>query len=300
MAFDQNKPAASASLTSADVRSNFAHLKNAINKEHGWDDANPANTTHRLDQINAVVTGSTVPNWQGNPSVFGAPSSGSVLTQVTGIPAGTYSIQALVQALVAKSHTHGSQGMTTTNCNCNCDCTCNCDSCFVAGSKVLMADWTWKNIEDVQIGDNVIGVDGKSNTVTAFVRGYTNKMGKLDSIGLDPLYFTISHNFWVQYGDKQVWGSNDKALHLTADHDAMLYDSYDIKGMTLPYATIHGWTNTVVQEVENIKPTKVYNFKVSGSHSYIVNGYIVSGCACEYNDFDWSAIDWKGLENVAN
>ncbi|MDF2927886.1 MAG: hypothetical protein K0Q75_124 [Anaerospora sp.] len=298
MAFDQNKPANNGTLASVDMRNNFTHIKNAVDKEHVWDDADPANTTHRLDQIKATVTASTVPNWQGNPSVFEGPASGSVLTQVTGIPAGTYSIQALIQALVTKSHTHGNQSMAVTNCN----CTCNCDgSCFVAGSKVLMDDWTWKNIEDVQIGDKVIGIDGKSNIVTAFVQGYTTKMGKLDSIGLDDLYFTISHNFWVQYGDKlQVWGSNDKALHLTSAHDAMVYDSYDIKGMALPYATIYGWNNTRVQEVGNVKPTKVFNFKVSGSHSYIVNGYVVSGCACEYNDFDWSVIDWRGLKGVAN
>lgn len=43
-----------------------------------------------------------------------------------GIPAGTYTIQGLLQALVDRSHrhtTHSVQGYNTdTNCNCNCDC----------------------------------------------------------------------------------------------------------------------------------------------------------------------------------
>ncbi len=300
MAFDQNKPANNGTMASVDMRNNFIHIKNAVDKEHVWDDANPANTTHRLDQIKGTVTGFTQKDTASGGFDYqtGTGNTYSLITHsVNGVAANTYTLQSLLQELVNRSHQHIIEKHFY---NCNCDCNCDCNSCFVAGSKVLMADWTWKNIEDVEIGDKVIGIDGKSNTVTAFVRGYTTKMGKLDSIGLDALYFTISHNFWVQYSDEQVWGSNDKALHLTSVHDAMLYDSFDIKDMTLPYATIYGWNNTRVQEIGNVKPTKVFNFKVSGSHSYIVNGYVVSGCACEYNDFDWSAIDWKGLENVAN
>lgn len=47
------------------------------------------------------------------------------LTQVTGVAAGTYTLSAVVQALVTKSHTHGSvtlSGAIGANCNCNCDC----------------------------------------------------------------------------------------------------------------------------------------------------------------------------------
>lgn len=118
MAFDQNKPANNAPLVSADVRNNFIHVKNAISKEHVWDDANPANTAHRLDQINAVVTGSTESTWTGSP---GAPGGkGAVLTRIAGVTAGQYTLQSLLQQLVNRSHTHGSQAFTNTNCDCRC------------------------------------------------------------------------------------------------------------------------------------------------------------------------------------
>lgn len=35
----------------------------------------------------------------------------------------------------------------------------NCPYCFVAGTKILMGDFTYKNIEDVKVGDEIIGVE---------------------------------------------------------------------------------------------------------------------------------------------
>ena len=38
-------------------------------------------------------------------------------------------------------------------------CPFNCSMCFIAGTKILMADYTYKNIEDIVEGDMVIGFD---------------------------------------------------------------------------------------------------------------------------------------------
>ena len=38
-------------------------------------------------------------------------------------------------------------------------CDLGCPMCFPAGTKVLMADYTYKNIEDIKIGDSVIGFE---------------------------------------------------------------------------------------------------------------------------------------------
>ena len=39
------------------------------------------------------------------------------------------------------------------------------DSCFVAGTKVRMADGTQRSIETLQIGSRVLGTNGRSNVV---------------------------------------------------------------------------------------------------------------------------------------
>ena len=38
-------------------------------------------------------------------------------------------------------------------------CEMGCQMCFVAGTKVLMADYTYKNIEDIKVGDEVVGFE---------------------------------------------------------------------------------------------------------------------------------------------
>ena len=42
-------------------------------------------------------------------------------------------------------------------------CDRGCAQCFTAGTKVMMADHTYKNIEDVVVGDRVIGFEEKTN-----------------------------------------------------------------------------------------------------------------------------------------
>lgn len=52
-------------------------------------------------------------------------------------------------------------------------CNMECGMCFVAGTKILMGDLTYKNIEDIQVGDVVIGFEE-----TASKRGAKRKMFK--------------------------------------------------------------------------------------------------------------------------
>ena len=79
------------------------------------------------EKSNFTVTASTETTWSGGPAAAGR---GSVLTRVAGIAAGTYTLQNLLQQLVYKSHTHGSQVFGSTGSpsyNCNCDYNCGGD-----------------------------------------------------------------------------------------------------------------------------------------------------------------------------
>ena len=124
MAFDQSKPANNAPLVSADVRNNFIHIKSAISKEHGWDDVNPVNTFHRLDQMNVVVTGSTQRDIGAGGSDY-TTGSGNINISYEhtnqGIAANAYTLQGLLQELVNRSHRHVIENRLS-NCNCNCNC----------------------------------------------------------------------------------------------------------------------------------------------------------------------------------
>ena len=60
-------------------------------------------------------------------SYFPTSYSIKTLNQTSGVTAGTYSLQSILQALVYKSHTHTLSTVTGTNCNCACNCDCSSD-----------------------------------------------------------------------------------------------------------------------------------------------------------------------------
>jgi len=123
MAFDQNKPLTNGTLSSADIRNNFQHLKSAIAKEHNWSDSDPNASSHNLDAIKLDIAAST----QGGISTGGSVRGGAtVLNQVAGMSGGTYTLKKIIQELVNRSHEHSTSSLV---CNCNdCDCNCGDDS----------------------------------------------------------------------------------------------------------------------------------------------------------------------------
>lgn len=66
----------------------------------------------------------TSSNTYTSTSGSGDRTSYQYLTQ-TGLGAGTYTLQTLLQHLVNRSHTHTTRKVLS-NCNCHCDCNCNC------------------------------------------------------------------------------------------------------------------------------------------------------------------------------
>lgn len=130
MAFNENKPVHNSDLSSSEIRENFKHLKQALSKEHAWNDSNPASSTHRLDQMKISVGGSqqgATRSWGGfskyghNKNDIKDISLGLVETN-SGLGAGNYTLQNILQHLVNCSHSHY---MTTVSMNCNCNCDCN-------------------------------------------------------------------------------------------------------------------------------------------------------------------------------
>lgn len=57
-------------------------------------------------------------------TIFGKNQTLTSLNESTGLGAGTYTLQNLIQQLVNRAHKHQLVTRTGVNCNCNCDCTC--------------------------------------------------------------------------------------------------------------------------------------------------------------------------------
>ncbi|KAJ9570432.1 ATPsynthase alpha/beta subunit N-term extension [Nakaseomyces glabratus] len=65
--------------------------------------------------------------------------------------------------------------------------------CFAKGTQVLMADGSNQSIENIKIGDKVMGQDGKARNVTALPRGYDD-MYNVELDGETDLSYTCNSN----------------------------------------------------------------------------------------------------------
>lgn len=86
-------------------------------------------------------------------------------------------------------------------------CSRDCNFCFVGGTQILMEDFTTKNIEDIKIGDKIIGFEENSGT-----------RGKLRSVYIAEVTNTFVH---VEEELIQVTTENGGNITATPNHPFM-------------------------------------------------------------------------------
>ncbi len=154
-------------------------------------------------------------------------------------------------------------------CGCSGTLTCNmsnytcvasdggrdsCPACFLKGTPILMADGSFRPIEKVKVGDNVLAFDEESgelkpDKVTEFFEHTTEKYliinGRLKVTDNHPVY---SNGKWVEAGELKV---GDKLVSAKGEAE----------------------TITSIKEVK--RKAKVYNLEVNPYHTYIAGGIVV-------------------------
>lgn len=172
--------------------------------------------------------------------------------------------------------------------------------CFLAGSKVRMADGTDKNIEEVKIGDICVGAFGELNTVLALHRPL---LGTSKMLCINESHHTSSHHPHIG-ANKTIYSYNPNGVsNLTYGH---YHEVITLNGKEYMY--LHGvkssriqqlTTDSILQTLEGPKQvssletyslpsdTQLYNLVMGGSHTYFVDGYAVTGWPREDNfDYD--------------
>ena len=161
-------------------------------------------------------------------------------------------------------------GKDYTSNSCNWSVTVNWTSwpsCFIAWTKVTMADGSQKNIEDVEIWEKVLWSNGTINTVLWFHR---------------PL-------LW----EKELWSINGWEYFVTAEHPFMTTEWWKSLNPELTKIWMENlpvWLlkvgDTLITENWNIEiysldakksseDTQLYNFKLDGDHTYYADNYLV-------------------------
>jgi len=173
-------------------------------------------------------------------------------------------------------------------------------TCFLEGAPVSMADGTTKPIEEVKIGDTVLGAFGETNKVTALHQPY---LGPSMVVNINGEHKSTSHHPHVS-PDYGFYCVNPKMLTSATygnKHTLILEDGTKItrcmEGMSsveIQPLVVGTQLQTVtgprtVNTIESVKMspfTKVYHLVVDGSHTYNVEGYAVTGWATD-KDFNY-------------
>lgn len=184
------------------------------------------------------------------------------------------------------------------------------ETCVIKGTKVLMSDYTLKNIEDVQIKDKVLGIDGSINEVYSLDCTPLGSRRVLYTFPDKSLYITGEHNIWIRIDGKQQWGVHNihdwwaEVYNLKLPNsDVSIYkdiisEPYIIH-KPVEYANVfYGWKKQYYDVArEYNENTPVYFLYTTNSHTFIANGYIVGGGIDErdfdYKNFYWSESEWK-------
>jgi hypothetical protein len=174
--------------------------------------------------------------------------------------------------------------------------------CFLAGSLVTLADGTQKVIEEIAVGDFLLGAFGEVNEVLALHRPL---LGSYYMIHINGDHYTSAHHPHVTADkqficaepavvDNETYGREHTVLNAAGEEELRMLHGLK-KGRVQRLET--GMALKVVDGsrlVESIEradmpaDTQLYNLVVGGSHTYHVDGYAVTGWPRE-DDFDYDA-----------
>jgi len=142
--------------------------------------------------------------------------------------------------------------------------------CLKKGTHVFMADKTYKAINEIQIDDEVINMNGDSVKVTNVInQGYKKTIVIKTTNQDDPIVVTPDHLFWVYYTQSQTYSwLSIKDF----DKDTMLLTTTDMNGE---------FTHHRVTKMEDGKEEETWDIEVGcQTHSFIANDSIVHNSVC--------------------
>jgi hypothetical protein len=221
------------------------------------------------------------------------------------------------------------QAFIQTNCNCvtsyncvavtnvvyNCDCACSTDTCcFLEGSEVVMADGSRKKIEDIRVGEYLLGPYGEANPILAWNRPSlgSRRMAMINgehATTLDHCHLRPDRSFGAVSVTEYLTGENgsvETVILADGTKERWVLPGFREEDLHMVTAIevgddLVGYQNgeTVARKVDTLElmdlpsDTILYSFVVGGSHVYFVNDYCVTGFI-NAHDFDFPS--WTNSE----
>ena len=174
--------------------------------------------------------------------------------------------------------------------------------CFLGGSLVDLVDGTRCAIENVCVGDKVLGAFGEVNSVLGL---HKPLLGENELCRINNEHSCVAYHPHVSFDGKfyslepsvlaEVYGKAYDVENANATEKQLLHglNSARVSKLTtgVLLKTVDGSREVETVEQYSLSPdTQLYNLVLDGSHTYHVDGYAVTGWPRE-DDFDYDT--WK-------
>ena len=140
--------------------------------------------------------------------------------------------------------------------------------CFIAGTMILMASGALKRIEEIVVGDKVMGVDGVINEVNELIQPILGSR-KLYALNDENYFVTAEHPFLAVDGS---WKAIDPEA-TAREHVALPVTKLEVGDIL---RTKESQVEVAMIKSRSDKPEiVVYNLSLLGNNTYFANGYAV-------------------------
>ena len=170
--------------------------------------------------------------------------------------------------------------------------------CHAINTPIIMADGTRKMVQDIEVGDKIMGVNNTVRTVESLIRG-NDKLFKISQSRGEDYIVNEGHVLALEYSSKRKYMGYSKGDKLTMTvHDFMQIpasqrrhfkgykDSYKLEEKEF---TIPPHINTSVLTVEEVGNGDFYGFELDGDRLYLFNDCTVTHNCRTYNGKDINA-----------
>jgi len=167
--------------------------------------------------------------------------------------------------------------------------------CFIAGTQITMADGTTKNVEDVELGEYLLGQDGAHNKVIKFLRPTLGNTGaSLMAFNGGKPFMTSDHPIFVRGSG---WKSFDPEM--TLSKYKMPVEKYQVGDVVETPDGVGFVIESIEEHADENQEQIIYNFELDGNHTYVADGLIVHNkCFVKGTKVLKESGDWVNIEDV--
>lgn len=143
--------------------------------------------------------------------------------------------------------------------------------CLAKGTPVLMADGTTRKVEDVKVGESLMGPDGKSRKVLSTTKG-RERMYKVSQSQGDAYCVNASHILSLKNFQGKIVNVNVEDYYDSSEEWKDMHYGWRVPGVLTGDLT----SERTIIDAQKLEVGDYYGFQISGDHLFMLGDFTVT------------------------